>query len=223
MATTAASPLEEAIGQEALETSRGPIGVVVIVFAASSGLQFCAWRSGTQELMEGRQIPNHTLPLGHQGRARHIFESSTSIGASKSPSPNIVAMCGKWNESITVLRVGRLLRTDVDRATVIEEQEMVCRSSLVEAHHHAPSLVAGLVMVLRAASETGIDASPTRGFRQRARADVVHSNAGSASRSSGSGTVSATARPPTVQRSRSGAFTSPRNVSANCQNPAASE
>jgi hypothetical protein len=49
---------------------------------------------------------------------------------------------------IPVFRVGGLLDADVDRTTVIEEQEVVCRSSLVEAHDHDVSLAAGPVVVL---------------------------------------------------------------------------
>src|SRR5580765_4809078 len=51
-------------------------------------------------------------------------------------------------DRVPVFRVGGLVDADLDRATVGEEQEVVCRSSLVEAHHHGPSLVAGPVMVL---------------------------------------------------------------------------
>jgi hypothetical protein len=51
-------------------------------------------------------------------------------------------------DRVTVLRIGQIVDAYVDGAAVVEEQEVVRRAGLVEAHRHGPSLIAGSMMIL---------------------------------------------------------------------------
>jgi len=84
-------------------------------------------------------IPNHTLPLGHQlrtGLILRIVDQHRRLEIALTEHHCHVRQVG--TDRVAGFRVGRFLDAHIDRTAVIEEQEVVCRSNLVEAHHHIP-------------------------------------------------------------------------------------
>ena len=84
-------------------------------------------------------IPNRAFALGHRLRAWHIFrimDQHRRIEIALAEHHRDVWQMG--TDRVTVLRVGRIVDAHVDRATVVEEQEMVRRTGLSKPITIAP-------------------------------------------------------------------------------------